>query len=356
MTPTKYTLCLLFLEATSAIDSQISLESKINFFKPKFMNWVKEFNKSYINAEEELKRLVIWIKNQEYIEEHNNQIPTSSFTLDHNHFSDLTHEEYLQFNKLGTYTKNNVNIANKFDDESDKIAEQRKLAASYVDLPDYMNWIEEGAVTEVKNQGRCGSCWSFSAVGAIEGAKFLNDGELVSLSEQMMMDCDKSDHSCEGGIMETGFLWEEREGGLCSEEDYPYIADDRICTDFNCTEVDGTRVKSFTRLHGKDPKELMHSVAKQPTAIAMDANSMEFQFYKEGVFNGTCAQQLDHGILAVGYGTDEVSGLDYFLVKNSWGPRWGDNGFFKISMFQAEPDDMGMCGILNNFNTAPQVF
>jgi len=83
---------------------------------------------------------------------------------------------------------------------------------------------------------------------------------------------------------------------------------------------------------------------------------MEFQFYKEGVFNGTCAQQLDHGILAVGYGTDEVSGLDYFLVKNSWGPRWGDNGFFKISMFQAEPDDMGMCGILNNFNTAPQVF
>jgi len=352
-------LLIFGLEANSA--SHISLNNKVESFKPKFLAWAKEFNKSYPSALEELKRIMIWIENQEYIESHNQQIPSPSFTLDHNSFSDLTHDEYLSLNKLGSYGRDIVSSHKEHIFSNTLLvsnSDQRELSsAKYLNLPRYVNWVEEGAVTEAKNQGGCGSCWAFSAIGAIEGAKFINDGELVSLSEQMMMDCDNSDSSCEGGIMETGFLWEEREGGLCSEDDYVYTAKDSdVCLDSNCTEVPGTHVNSFTRLNGGDVKELMQSVAIQPTAIAMDAQSMEFQFYKDGVFNGTCAQNLDHGILAVGYGTDELSGLDYFLVKNSWGPKWGDNGFFKISALQTEPGGMGVCGILNNFNTAPTVF
>jgi len=361
---------LLLTVGSSVVHVYAHYSSSIHI--PQFTQWRNEFRKFYDTMEEEEERFLIWVKNNEFIERHNAQTPKPPFTMKHNYFSDMSHEEYLQHNKLGSYGRGIVTPTPEMllkesttSSSSDVAAEQRRRLSErdeesldvWKNLPEYVNWVEVGAVTPAKNQGRCGSCWSFSAIGSIEGAKFLNDGELVSLSEQMMMDCDHTDASCEGGIMETGFQWESREGGLCSESDYPYLAKDSyMCWDSNCTEVSGTRVKSFTRLNGGNVDELRHSIAIQPTSIAMAANSMEFQFYHEGVFNGTCSHALDHGILAVGYGYDEASDLDYFLVKNSWGEMWGENGFFKISTFQAEPGDMGMCGILNNYNTAPTLF
>jgi len=340
---------------SAAASDPSDLDWKAKSFQPIFSQWTEEFEKVYSTATEELERLAVWIENHEFIEQHNSQDPPPTFTLQHNFFSDMSHEEYQQYNKLGSYGRGIVSPNDLLEPRTHFPTEETRRLST-VDIPEYINWIEEGAVTPAKNQGRCGSCWSFSAIGSIEGAKFLKDGELVSLSEQMMMDCDNTDSSCEGGIMETGFVWENREGGLCSESDYPYIATDRMmCWDANCTEVPGTHVESFTRLNGGNVDELRQSIAIQPTSIAMAANSMEFQFYHEGVFNGTCSHALDHGILAVGYGHDDATALDYFLVKNSWGPAWGENGFFKISTFQEQPGDMGTCGILNNYNTAPTV-
>ena len=141
----------------------------------------------------------------EFIETHNTQIPAPSFTMKHNHYSDLTNDEYQKYNKLGSYGKGIISEPEANMNIKDAISviptsQQRKLLSKHVDLPQYVNWVEEGAVTGVKNQFHCGSCWSFSAVGAIEGAKYIKDGELVSLSEQMMMDCDPTGMSCEGGM------------------------------------------------------------------------------------------------------------------------------------------------------------
>lgn len=343
------------LLSVNALDS--SLESDLNFGA--FKSWAKTFEKTYDTVEEEVKRMRIWIENHEFIKRHNEQLPAPTFAMEHNHFSDMTNDEYRAYNKLGNFAKKDFIVEEEDIGESPSKAvpvRTERLLFATEDLPESVNWVEQGAVTEVKNQGRCGSCWSFSAVGAIEGAKFLKDGELVSLSEQMMMDCDYSDYSCEGGLMGSAFKWEGKEGGLCTEAAYPYLAKDiDFCWDANCTVVPDTDVVSMTRMEGGDAEELMGSITIQPTSIAMNAATMEFQFYKDGVFNSTCGAQLDHGVLAVGYGFDEPSGMKYFLMKNSWGPMWGDSGYFKISMFQAEEGDMGMCGILNQFNVAPTV-
>jgi len=273
----------------STFDNQLNAAS--------FQRWATEFHKSYSNAEEKMKRLSIWIENHEFIERHNQQIPAPSFTMEHNHFSDMTNDEYKSHNKLGPYGNNGLIIhPQDFIDMASSSSiplRSERLLFSEEDLPTYVNWIEEGAVTEVKNQGPCGSCWSFSAVGAIEGAKFIKDSELVSLSEQMMMDCDPSDMSCEGGLMETAFRWEGSEGGLCREVDYPYLAaDSDFCRDVNCTLVPGTEVAAFTRLHGGDPIELMRSVAIQPTSLAMNAETVRLEFF--WIFYSIC---LLHGVI-----------------------------------------------------------
>ena len=204
-----------------------------------------------------------------------------------------------------------------------------------------VDWREKGAVTPVKNQASCGSCWAFSATGALEGGNFVANGKLISVSEQQLVDCDPKSHGCGGGLMTNAFEYVMKKG-LCTEEDYPYHAKDEDCKDDKCTAA--IHIKGYEEVAQFDGKALKAAVSKAPVSVAVEADSAVFQMYKSGVVDSTaCGTHLNHGVLAVGY-TDE-----YWIVKNSWGESWGDKGYIKIKY---DETGAGICGI-NQMNSYP---
>jgi len=335
-----------------------------------FLSWKVHHKKEYRNHEEEAIRKNIWLQNNYFIGNHNAE--GSSYTLGHNHFSDMTHDEFKRHFSLGesggadlsvpsaklglrksgysTTTIRNRRLsenvaAKKIESTAKGIADINVRDSK--DLPADINWVNVGAVTEVKNQGPCGSCWAFSAVQSIEGALFLKTGNLTNLSEQQLVDCDDADMGCEGGLMDNAFLFEEGEGGLCSSLDYPYEGRQSWCKDTSCIDVPGTRIISFDDVAQNVTSELMEALVEQPVSVAIDAGDLMFQFYQGGVLDTGCGNSLNHGVLAVGYGSDD-DGKDYWLVKNSWGPEWGEDGYIKIGRNNVEgiQKDGGTCGIL----------
>merc|ERR1712169_61227 len=196
-------------------------------------------------------------------------------------------------------------------------------------LPSSVDWESAGAVTPVKDQGNCGSCWSFSATWALEGAYEIKYGTLESFSEQELVSCDSSilgDHGCSGGLMDNAFDWVKKNGGLCSESDYPYTSgttgQNGDCKPHASCDNPKLAVKSYTDVQTNQPA---------------------FQLYKSGVLTGTCGTNLDHGVLAVGYGT-WTDGTDYYKVKNSWSSSWGMDGYVLIERGVSQKG--GQCGIL----------
>jgi len=212
-----------------------------------------------------------------------------------------------------------------------------KLATD--DIPSSINWVTKGAVTNVKNQGQCGSCWAFSAVGAVEGAMAISTGKLVSYSEQQLVDCDTNgDAGCNGGLMDNAFKYIEK-NPLETLEDYGYNARSGKCN-YDPSKGVG-KVKSYVDVTPNDPSQLKAALALGPVSVAIEADQFSFQSYSGGVITSGCGQKLDHGVLAVGYGTE--NGTDYFLVKNSWGANWGMNGYVKIGASKSN-----VCGILSD--------
>jgi C1A family cysteine protease len=200
-----------------------------------------------------------------------------------------------------------------------------------------VDWVKEGVVTEVKNQLFCGSCWAFSTTGSIEGINALYTGKLVSLSEQELVDCDTSkDQGCSGGFMDYAFDFVIKNGGLDTEADYNYWSVGGICNklrmDRHVVTIDG-----FEDVPVNDEKALQKAVAVQPVSVAICADPL--QSYSSGIVD-SCCKELDHGVLVVGYG--EEDDVPYWLVKNSWGASWGENGYFRLKRNVGKE---GMCGI-----------
>lgn len=303
----------------------------------RFDSWLNEYNVNVEDSESYLNMLDKWIANDEFITEHNAK--NSTHVLGHNQFSAMDSEDYKNF--LGY---------------SAKLQKPKRFAATrWLDVDataDAINWVEKGAVTPVKDQGQCGSCWSFSTTGALEGAYFVKNGKLVSFSEQQLVDCDilrngGRDQGCNGGLMDNAFSWITKNGGLCLESDYPYFSgdtqDEGSCQK-SCSVYPGSKVAQYVDVSPSDDAQMMAALSKQPVAIAIEADQREFQLYKSGVFTGTCGTTLDHGVLAVGYGTE--NGNDYYLVKNSWGETWGNGGFIKLARGKTYNGGDGQCGLL----------
>lgn len=322
-----------------------------------FFAWTEHHSKTYQTEEETKLRLEIWKNNDAFIRAHNNKDPPPSYTLGHNHFSDLTLDEYQEYNRLGSYSPGLVTPVRTRSYDSVSTATKLRKNRQLQDVPDSIDWVEKGAIVPVKNQGMCGSCWAFSAIVAIEGAHYLDTRNLTSLSEQELVDCDHLDMGCSGGLMDNAFLFDENSTGICSEEDYPYAMHRRWLRGCGsekgeCVPVEHTRVSSFVDVENT-VDAFLAAISKQPVSVAIEADLQSFQFYESGVYDDpVCGDALDHGVAAVGYGTSD-DGIDYFKVRNSWGKGWGDEGYILMSR-STEIHVNGTCGILS-FGSMPNL-
>jgi len=245
----------------------------------------------------------------------------------------MTHQ--VGINYLATWTKEEKARLLGYRGESTKPKNYTTLDETKI--ADSVNWVTKGAVTPVKNQGQCGSCWSFSTTGALEGAHQITSGNLVSLSEQQFVDCDKVDQGCNGGLMDNAFTFAETHK-IVPEASYPYTARRGVCKP-NIADLGVVQVSSYTDVPPKSASQMKAALNKAPVAIAIEADQMSFQGYTGGVITSGCGQRLDHGVLAVGYG--EENGTEYVLVKNSWGASWGVDGYVKLGLNE------NACGFLN---------
>jgi hypothetical protein len=250
-----------------------------------------------------------------------------------NQFADLTNEEYKSKLNIGTC------LLKKPDQKKNIV----RLDSEHV--PSSVDWRKKGAVTPVKNQGQCGSCWAFSTTGSMEGLNFITNKKLASLSEQQLVDCSESfgNMGCNGGLMDNAFQYTQSKG-LETESVYPYTGADGKCK-YNEAKVVFTNT-GYEDVPQDDNDALAAAVANQPVSIGIEADSMAFQMYTSGVFNDkNCGTNIDHGVLLVGYGGDDEE-QNYWIVKNSWGDSWGENGFIKIA--KQSGSGTGLCGIASS--------
>lgn len=286
-------------------------------------------------------RKSIFMENTIKILNHNSN-PKNKWKMKMNHFGHLTSDEFKRI-----YASGLIIPKKDFPKGKNKNEIQVKEKRLLTEIPKELNWTSKGAVTPVKNQGQCGSCWSFATTGALEGAYFVKYNQLISFSEQQLVSCDRVDQGCNGGLMFKAYEFIERNGGLCNEHDYPYTSSNGFrgwCKNTRCTKVPNSAPVKYTNVSHTE-MSLLEAVLKQPVAIAIEADQESFQFYSDGVLDTNCGTNLDHGVLLVGYGTTSDTGQDYWLVKNSWGPNWGDNGYIKIAR-GTQNNGGGECGIL----------
>jgi cathepsin L len=306
-------LVLICLVGLAVANAALYTENEYQFLFTKF---VSQYNKKY-TADTFFFRYTVFKANLDKVALANKQ--KHSYTLGMNEMGDMTHAEFKAA-KLGFKHINHP--------------QARKLATvslSEVQLPKAasLDWVAKGAVTPVKNQGQCGSCWAFSTTGSVEGAHQISTGKLVSLSEQQLVDCSKDGNDgCNGGLMDYAFEWIISRGskGITTEAAYPYTGTDGTCRTVNSPV--GATISSYADVTSGKESQLTPAVNKGPVSVAIEADQSCFQFYSSGILdNAACGTQLDHGVLLVGYGTD---GKDYWKVKNSWGASWGESGYIRM--------------------------
>jgi len=325
-----------------------------------FREFRTEFGKTYAeDSVEYYNRLAVYRENIQYIWDHNNNTSTvqeSGITLGINQFADWTAAEFRE-SMLGYSLENLDRDVTLPGAKCNEFTSDDATAS----LPESQDWRDANAVTSVKDQGQCGSCWAFSAAGAMEGAWSIHEGELTDISEQQLVDCAGlryGNMGCNGGMMDGAFQYAMAGNSMCTETQYPYTAlDTNTCSANGCISTIADPEISFTECWDVTPNNqlaLKAAVAKQPVSVAIEADTRYFQMYAGGVLTSTeCGTNLDHGVLVVGYGTTDgqtemedyiEEGIDYWLVKNSWGDGWGEDGYIRIGRSDAT-DDAGICGI-----------
>ncbi|CDP07460.1 unnamed protein product [Coffea canephora] len=300
-----------------------------------FENWCKQHGKTYPSEEEKQYRLRVFEDNYDYVTKHNS-LANSTYTLSLNAFADLTHHEF-KAKYLGFSASADGLI--RLNRGSSSIGASG--AVGKYDIPSSLDWRNKGAVTNVKDQGSCGACWAFSATGAIEGINEIVTGSLVSLSEQELIDCDRSyNNGCNGGLMDYTYEFVVKNGGIDTEQDYPFKGRDGTCNS-NKLKRRVVSIDGYIDVPANNEQELLQAVAAQPVSVGICGSERGFQLYSGGIFTGPCSTSLDHAVLIVGY--DSKNGADYWIVKNSWGTSWGINGY--IHIIRNSGNSAGVCGI-----------
>jgi len=309
-------VCALFLGSAAATRNPLFTSTPLTDVQQEemFTSFMQQYDKKYTH-DEFAARFSTFKNNLEVIRQHNTMV-NSTYTMGVNEFADLSFTEF-KTKYFGYSHKDNEYLRSKNYHSVVKAA------------PTSVDWRTQNAVTPIKDQGQCGSCWAFSATGSIEGAWALAGKGLVSLSEQQLVDCSQAqgNQGCNGGLMDYAFEYVISNKGICTEASYPYTAKDGTCKK-TCENV--VTISGYKDIPSGDETSLYNAVGTVgPVAVAIEADQTGFQFYSSGVFSGTCGTNLDHGVLAVGYGVD-TTGANYWIVKNSWGSSWGESGYIRM--------------------------
>ena len=330
----KFFSVLLVLAALALAAQATSINEQMHMFK----DFKAKYNKVYATRQEGAQRFATFQASLVRIDELNAASTSAKFGV--NEFADLSAEEFAAYRMKNAIVRDpSLPVA---PDASDAVIDA---------LPASFDWRDQGAVTGVKNQGQCGSCWSFSATGNIEGQWFLAGHNLTGLSEQNLVSCDHEcsiydgekscDSGCEGGLQVNAYEYVISNNGIDTESAYPYEGIDDSCQ-FNSGAV-GATISNYTMVSTNETQMAAYLVQHGPLAIAADA--AEWQFYIGGVFDFPCGKNLDHGILIVGYDTEkDIFGkeIPFWWVKNSWGVSWGEEGYLKIKRGDCK---CGLCEI-----------
>ncbi|KAM7483400.1 hypothetical protein LguiB_007983 [Lonicera macranthoides] len=285
------------------------------------------------NLDEKQRRFNVFKANVRHV--HNVNKMDKPYKLKLNKFADLTNQEFTS-----VYAGSKVNHYRMLRGNSH--GNGTFMYENVVAVPPSIDWRKKGAVNAVKDQGQCGSCWAFSTIVGVEGINQIRTNKLVSLSEQELVDCDTSENEgCNGGLMPLAYEFIQKKGGITTECNYPYNAQDGSC-DASKSNSPSVSIDGHENVPENDEDALLKAAANQPISVAMDAGGSDFQFYSEGVYNGDCGTELNHGVAIVGYGATR-DGTKYWIVRNSWGAGWGESGYLRMERGISARE--GQCGI-----------